>query len=125
MNGFLEGKLTPQGGIVYRNSDISIELNYQDPLFPVYTFSGAITAERRKLAERASFSFVPMWYVISRFLPNRRNDLLAFRSREELLVLLSGLKNELFEAVIIPLVRDKKALDDLMTDYSGNRHYKR
>ena len=109
--GLTEQRLTPGGGIVFRDSDMFVEIGYDVNLFPDYPIRVTIGLGERAYSDTARFSGVPMWYIISTGHPYRTKVHWTFRTAGDLTRVLAEVRTDFLAPIAIPLLRDHEALE--------------
>jgi len=108
--GFAERGLTPGGGVIFSKGDVALELNYDVSRYPRYFVTAWLSLG--DWVHRGNG--VPLWYMLSNEHPYREGTHWNFHNEEELFRVLSEVKADFVEAILIPLLDSQDALERLI-----------
>lgn len=116
-HGFVENGLTPGGGIIYKRSDLFLELNYDAIRYPKYDFTGGVVIGDEYPNKQGGFSFVPLWYLVPSDHLYRSQGGWMFSSKDELAKVLAKVKTEFLETILVPLFLNRDRLEHVIDSF--------
>jgi hypothetical protein len=115
--GFAEKGLTNGGGIIYKRSDVFLELNYDTNPYPKYCFTSLVVIGDEYPNTQGGFSYVPLWYLLPSDHPYRTRGSWMFSSKDELAKVLEEVKMEFLGTTLVPLLSNRDGLERIIGNF--------
>ena len=113
-HGFSKGEITSIGGVIYRRSNLFVEVSYVPETLPSYTPSIIIGLGADKYDKAGKPLGVPGWFIFPAEAPERKYSFWTFDTEQSLVVVLTRIKDEILNGHVRPLWNDEKTLRKLI-----------